>query len=44
MKPHILIVDDEKIITKALSRIFMHHKFEVDTAHDGKEALKKIPG
>ena len=42
MKQHILIVDDEKIITKALSRIFQHHHFVVDTAYDGKEALKKI--
>ena len=42
MKQHILIVDDEKIITKALSRIFQHNGFEVDTAHDGKEALKKV--
>jgi len=42
MKQHILIVDDERIITKALARIFQHHGFIVDTAHDGKEALKKV--
>jgi DNA-binding response OmpR family regulator len=39
LTPHILIVDDEQTISKALSRIFCLHKFQVDIASDGKEAL-----
>ncbi|HBQ21701.1 MAG: hypothetical protein A2Z91_03010 [Deltaproteobacteria bacterium GWA2_38_16] len=39
---HILIIDDEHIITRALSRAFQREGFQVSTASDGEAGLKKI--
>jgi len=38
----ILIIDDDLQICKILRDYFTYEKFEVFTAHDGKEGLKKI--
>lgn len=37
-----LIVDDELLIRKSLTRAFMASGFECDEAEDGKQALEKI--
>lgn len=42
MSPTILIIDDEQIITRALSRAFQKEGFQVLTASDGQEGLQKI--
>jgi DNA-binding response OmpR family regulator len=42
MSKKILIVDDERIIAKALTRAFEKEGFEVDTAADGQVGLDKI--
>ncbi|HUP46464.1 MAG TPA: hypothetical protein VM779_13245 [Thermoanaerobaculia bacterium] len=36
----LLVVDDEKPIRQLLARIAQRAGFEVDTAHDGVEALE----
>ncbi len=42
MSPTILIIDDEQIIIRALSRAFQKEGFQVFTASDGQEGLQKI--
>ena len=42
MSPTILIIDDEQIITRALSRAFQKEGFQVIIACDGQEGLQKI--
>jgi len=42
MSSTILIIDDEQIITRALSRAFLKEGFQVITACDGQEGLQKI--
>ncbi|MBI3018307.1 MAG: response regulator [Deltaproteobacteria bacterium] len=42
MSPTILIIDDEQIITRALSRAFLKEGFQVITASDGQDGLQKI--
>lgn len=42
MSPTILIIDDEQIITRALSRAFQKEGFQVLTASNGQEGLQKI--
>ncbi len=42
MSSTILIIDDEQIITRALSRAFQKEGFQVITASDGQEGLQKI--
>lgn len=39
--PRILIVDDETSLVEVLAYNFTREGFEVDTAHDGREALQK---
>jgi len=41
-KPKILIVDDDKAILQALSKIFQKKGYRVTTAEKGKEAIKEI--
>ena len=41
MKQHILIVDDEASIRDLLQTYFKKHNYEVSTATNGDEALKK---
>ena len=41
-KIHILIVDDEKVVRESLCEWFTEDGYEVDTAADGAEALRKI--
>ena len=41
-KNSILIIDDEQIITRALSRAFQKENFLISTANDGEEGLQKI--
>ncbi len=38
----ILIIDDERIITRALTRAFEREGFGVEVAQDGEEGLNKI--
>lgn len=38
----ILIVDDEKIILHSLSADLSHHGYDVDTADNGEEGIKKL--
>ncbi|MFQ5901403.1 MAG: response regulator transcription factor [Thermodesulfobacteriota bacterium] len=38
----ILIVDDEPFVLKALSFVFEKEGYDVETARDGEEGLKKI--
>jgi signal transduction histidine kinase/DNA-binding response OmpR family regulator len=38
---HILVVDDDDSVLKALSTILTNHGFEVDMARNGKEGLEK---
>jgi DNA-binding NtrC family response regulator len=38
----ILVADDERSITEGLSAILVDEGYEVDVAHDGEQALKKI--
>ena len=42
MKISILVVDDEEIVLKSCTRIFTLAGYEVDTAGNGREALRKI--
>lgn len=42
MAHRVLIVDDEKKITDALSLCLKKEGYEVSTAYDGKQALKKL--
>ena len=41
-KTHILVVDDEKVVRESLRDWFREDGYEVDTAADGAEALRKI--
>jgi ATP-dependent Lon protease len=41
-KPHILVIDDEEIARKNLTHILTKENYEVTTASDGDEALKKL--
>jgi len=41
-KKKVLIVDDSHFVRKILSRIISELGYEIDTAKDGKEAVKKI--
>ncbi len=43
MRPYILVVDDNEINLKLLSKILELGGYEVVTAHNGKDALKLIP-
>jgi CheY-like chemotaxis protein len=40
-KPRILVVDNEELIVRAISR-FLGHDYDIDTAGDGREALQII--
>lgn len=40
-KPSILIVEDEESIRKGLCDVFIYNGYEVETASDGKDGLKK---
>lgn len=42
MKKRILIADDEKSVVKILRDRCLHWGYEVETAADGEEALKKL--
>ena len=42
IKKHILIVEDEKPLSKALSLKLINSGFETSTAFDGEEALMKL--
>ncbi len=42
MKHKILLVDDEEIMLKYLSRFLIKRGFDISTATNGKEALEKI--
>jgi DNA-binding NtrC family response regulator len=42
MNGRILVVDDEEIVIRSCQRILADGHFQVDAAHDGLEALKKI--
>lgn len=42
MAKRILVVDDEKDIVDIVSEILKHEGYEVDTALDGEEGLKKV--
>lgn len=42
MKKRILIIEDEEIITKSLTRFLSKEGFAVEVALGGEEALKKI--
>lgn len=39
MKPHILIVDDDKVATEALTHIFKKNGMKVTVTHEGAEAI-----
>lgn len=41
MKPSILIVEDEESIRKGLCDVFVYNGYEVDSATDGKDGLRK---
>ena len=41
-KPRIMIVDDERSVRSSLREWFMEDGFEVETAEDGLDALKKL--
>ncbi|HCB48312.1 MAG TPA: Fis family transcriptional regulator, partial [Chloroflexi bacterium] len=41
MKGRILLVDDEEIVLRSCQRI-LGGEYDVDTAHDGLEALAKV--
>jgi len=40
-KPRLLIVEDEAAILFGLTDVFVYHGFDVDSAKDGKEGLRK---
>ena len=42
MLPNILIIDDDKIILKILSKILQKEGFNVNTAETGQDALNKL--
>jgi len=42
MRKRILVADDEASITKVLKDRFTHWGYEVETASDGEETLKKV--
>ena len=42
MKGRILIADDEEIVIRSCLRILAADDYEVDTARDGLDALKKV--
>lgn len=44
MSARILVVDDEEIVLRSCARILGGGAYEVETAQDGLEALKKIEG
>ena len=44
MKKHILVIDDDESMRKSLSRILERHGYDVSTAMDGREGLKKFEG
>ncbi len=39
---HILIIDDEPMILKLLSKILSHNNFKIDTASNGKKGAKML--
>ena len=41
MKREILLIDDDRIILKTLSKILQNHNIEVDTESDPKVAIEK---
>jgi len=41
VKPGLLIVEDEEAILVGLTDVFVYHGFEVDTAKEGREGLRK---
>jgi len=43
-KPRLLIVEDEAPIRSGLTDVFLFHGYEVDTAADGREGLRKAQG
>ena len=44
MTSRILVVDDEDIVLRSCTRILSRGNFEIDTATDGAEALRKMEG
>jgi CheY-like chemotaxis protein len=38
----VLIVEDDSNFLNVLKRIFLHHRFEVETAKNGEEALNRL--
>ena len=42
MSARILVVDDEEIVVRSCVRILANHGYEVDSAPEGREALRKI--
>ena len=44
MNGRILIVDDEEIVLRSCLRVLAGGDYEIDTAHDGLEALTKVSG
>jgi len=44
MSTRILVVDDEEIVIRSCVRILDGSDYQIDTAHDGEEALRKVEG
>ena len=42
MKNHILVIDDDESLRKSLARILERNGYEVSTASDGREGIKKF--
>ena len=42
MSARILVVDDEEIVIRSCLRILEGNGYEIDVAHDGHEALRKV--
>ena len=42
MSARILVVDDEDIVIKSCMRILEDGDYQIDSAHDGREALRKV--
>ena len=41
-KPHILIVDDEKVVRESLFDWFTEDGYQVETADSGRQALQRL--
>ena len=42
MSARILVVDDEEIVIRSCLRVLEGNGYEIDVAHDGHEALRKV--